>query len=650
MFTFSYPGRMAKAGYAICAAVTSLVIALWIIGPIILEQAYHGNSLSFFNAAITGQNEHPLSDYISMFYGLMVPSTVIIAWVVILLVHMIWHGQANSQFFVDRERADSTSTVNWVIAVLCYSVLILGSIFVLIVLHGNTYLSEMTHDTFVYFDGSHRLNMGQIPHKDFHTPLGAAAYLIPYLGFLLKGSYAGSLELASFLVAVAVTLFVVLLLRGRSSAFFAVLTIAFLSLLAAIPMNVGSPGTRITHAMYYNRWAWAALTLIYITYIVPKTYSNSRLALEALMLAFLITLLFFLKITYFVFALVFLFVLASASHRQRLLAISAGVTSVVLWALIEWRFSVTGPYVEDLRAAIAVSGAVRRGLLAGVVENSIEYLLVITALSILMLKRAVRWPDFLFVAFVGAAGLVILNQNGQSQNIVVILAVLLWGYAVTLRRMEGGESRLPKIDGRDVQFMGVLLVLFIAPQLIFGIRGVFSLSMGVATGGQQSQVATLQGVYIGEGVHIGEGGISYLDKVHAEADPILFFNEVRHRQSQWQGEYVQTINEGVRLLDAQGVRLGKIVTFDLANPFNFLTDGPPPEGDYSWFHKGRNISKTVHVAAPTLFRDVNYIMVPTFPMLYYTTRLLWEIYGEHVTREYVVLATSKCWTLYGRPE
>ena len=150
-------------------------------------------------------------------------------------------------------------------------------------------------------------------------------------------------------------------------------------------------------------------------------------------------------------------------------------------------------------------------------------------------------------------------------------------------------------------------------------------------------------------------GGSYLNKVHAhaEADPILLFNEERVRPTckpLSQGDYVQAINDGVRLLDAQEVRSGKIVNFDLANPFNFLTGGPPPEGDYSWFHEGRNISKTVHVAAPILFRDVNYIMVPTCPKLYYITRLLWEIYGEYVTREYVVLATSKCWTLYGRRE
>src|SRR5262249_34282571 len=133
--------RIAKAGYAFCAAITLIAIALWIIGPIIIAQAYHSNSLPFLNAAIARQNEYPLSEDISACYRIMAPSTVLVAWMVIPLVHMIWRGQADSQTSADRERVDSPNTVSCVIAVSCYSVLILASLFVLIVFQGKTYLS-----------------------------------------------------------------------------------------------------------------------------------------------------------------------------------------------------------------------------------------------------------------------------------------------------------------------------------------------------------------------------------------------------------------------------------------------------------------------------------------------------------------------------
>ena len=153
----------------------------------------------------------------------------------------------------------------WLLYVSGCSGVILASLFFLIVFDGNTYLAVMTNDTFVYFDGIHRLNSGQVPHKDFHTPLGSVAYLVPYFGYRLSGGYGGALELASFLVAAVFTLISIVLLHRRTSVFFGVLTIAFLALLVAVPMNVGTLGNEVTHAMFYNRWGWAALVLVLVT-------------------------------------------------------------------------------------------------------------------------------------------------------------------------------------------------------------------------------------------------------------------------------------------------------------------------------------------------------------------------------------------------
>jgi hypothetical protein len=53
------------------AFVAMAAIISWLIlnslGPVIIEQAYHGNSFSIFNALITGQKDHPLSEYLSDF-------------------------------------------------------------------------------------------------------------------------------------------------------------------------------------------------------------------------------------------------------------------------------------------------------------------------------------------------------------------------------------------------------------------------------------------------------------------------------------------------------------------------------------------------------------------------------------------------------
>ena len=121
----------------------------------------------------------------------------------------------------------------------------------------------------------------------------------------------------------------------------------------------------------------------------------------------------------------------------------------------------------------------------------------------------------------------------------------------------------------------------------------------------------------------------------------------RPHQQLSQDEYTNTINEGLKLLEVYKVHSGKIITFDLANPFNFLTGGQPSEGDYSWFHAGRNISRKAYIPPKYLFQDVNYIMIPVFPMQYDTKKILLELYGKYIDENYLILGENRYWRLYG---
>jgi len=320
------------------------------------------------------------------------------------------------------------------------------------------------------------------------------------------------------------------------------------------------------------------------------------------------------------------------------------VIALIIWALIEWRFTITKQYISDLQSAVVASGAIRSGVLSLLKHNSTQFILALTATYLLYSSRVVRWPDILFVTFVCTAGLLILNQNAQEENIVVILAVLLWSYSKVAKKANGNEAHLGTIAALDVRIMGIFLALFMAPPLINNLVGIRKLTLGLSKGEQLSQVSSLPGVYIDE-------KLSYLDNVRADADPVLLFNELRSTiplQPLSQSEYVETINEGLKLLHASKVSTGKIVTFDLANPFNFLTGGSPSEGDYSWFHARRDISSDSHLPALELFRDVKYIMMPTFPMAYFTKKTLLEIYAKDIDREFVIVAKSKSWTLYSK--
>lgn len=615
----------------------------------VIEGIYYGRSFSFLNKLINAQKEHPLSDYIQQFHVSLVLLSVIVAWFTIPAIHLIHYLKSGAHAFRGVRQDGPKSLRRWAVPVLGYSVLILVSIYFLIVFWGITYLTASAYDTFVYFDGAWRLAMGQVPHKDFHTPLGALSYLLPYWGLVLNGGFAGSIELVSFFVAVAFALISICFLWGRCSAFFSIMTVAYLSLLATVPMYVGYVTDKISLAMFYNRWGWAALTLILISYIRPKTYSTNRLILEAFLLALLLTFLIFLKITYAVIGLMFLPVLAFGTVRQRQLAISAGVITVLMLALVEWAFHITGPYIQDLRLAIGANGAVRFRyfrIFSNNAINATQFLLVLGSLIFLFRSTVLRWADLLFVLFVCAAGLVILDQNTQREDVIVLLAALLWSHAVASATSPSGATPERLARNRGAEITGILLVIFMVPQLMWGLRGISNITSGILPNDLQHRIAGLPGVRIAD-------TRSFLNEVHAGADPTTLFNRLRMRGIGFQlsePDYALTINEGLKLLKDKKAKPGKTITFDLANPFNFLTGGPPARGDYSWFHSRRIISPRSYIPAKDLFRDVDYIMVPTFPMFFSTTHLLLKLYGDYVNRNYLKLGESKSWVLYGRRE
>ena len=107
MIASTYSHRLAKAGYALGATMILLVIGLWIVGPILIEQAFKGNLLPFLSSVVIAQSIHPLSRVMSAFYELMTPATVLIVWIAVLLAHMTWQGQRVAHAFVDRDAAVS---------------------------------------------------------------------------------------------------------------------------------------------------------------------------------------------------------------------------------------------------------------------------------------------------------------------------------------------------------------------------------------------------------------------------------------------------------------------------------------------------------------------------------------------------------------
>ena len=80
----------------------------------------------------------------------------------------------------------------WVAAVLVF----------LLVVRGKTFSLAYVHDLMIFYDGGSRILDGQLPNRDFHTPLGLLAYALPAFGIWAGNSLGPMMPLATSAFAV----------------------------------------------------------------------------------------------------------------------------------------------------------------------------------------------------------------------------------------------------------------------------------------------------------------------------------------------------------------------------------------------------------------------------------------------------------------
>ena len=398
-------------------------------------------------------------------------SAVIATFFLLLAAQWLWVNSEQG----DRDAAGSVTVVDeasvgtktvlltsclvfWLVA--AYFIFIRGS---------NTLLCTMAHDVFVYYDGAYRVSNGQVPHVDFHTPMGAGCYVIPYWGWKIAGRFAGSLEHTSLLVAALLMGVGVRILASRYWLASSVPLLLFLTLLILVPLNIGETPEQISHSMFYNRYGWAGLTLVFLFFVEPTRISKASNWLDALCLGTLLVFLLYLKITYFLVALVFLPLLALKSPYNRRMVFGALGASAVAAGLLEIVYGLHLPYFRDLAMAIQASGASRSAILASLVYNFREFALVAVSVAMVCLFRKESWIYLACIGYIILAGLAIIDQNTHRTGVICLLAALMISLEVLRRKSPTGHrGKLDRSDHRLAPYFILgLVVLFMAQPLVF---------------------------------------------------------------------------------------------------------------------------------------------------------------------------------------
>lgn len=519
---------------------------------------------------------------------------------------------------------------------------------------GRTFGGLYNHDMMVFFDGAHRILSGQIPNRDFHTPMGGLTYLLPAWGLRLGGSLGAMMPVATALFAFGIAPFIFYASASRLPLWAAAIFVVYVAMLIVAPVNPGESSIFPNFAMFYNRFGWATLSTLMLLALPRFEPRFGGIVADAVCVSALLLILFYLKVSYALVGLVFVFGMLLLSHARTfaLYGLGGGLLGVLVIELV-WRGAVG--YFADIADASAVSGAVRgaAGGLVALASHNMQQGSAYAALLVLALVRRTQPLYLLASVYAAVTGLFLINQNAQLSELPTLLpaalvavlgprakskspetggglaVVLLIGVLAAPGALNGAfalmffhrEASAP--DRADVELDGLL-----ASEIPFVSRGAPSSPLAVA-----SPAATLAAAF--------RTGV-------APTETMNILRHVRTRQPVGQAEYLWTVKEGATLLRDDPRLTGPVFTYDMSNPFNALLGRRPPRGDASWWGYGRNFNSDIFMAPEIALADVQVIMDPKDPAELLTARGLRKNYSNYVDKNFVLAQNSAYWLVYRR--
>lgn len=481
-----------------------------------------------------------------------------------------------------------------------------------------TVTAKYVNDLFVFLDGVHRIDQGQVPNRDFHTALGPLNYYLPAVGYWISGTMGGAMPVGLALLVLGFAPLAAWILGSRLRPAIGIPLAAYLVLVLAVPANIGESVAALSFGMFYNRIGWAALGLLFVLYLPPARPGVRTGVADALCATALVLLMIYTKVSYGAVGLAFL-VLLLLDPRQRGWASAAVAMTGVSCFMVElvWRGSAS--HLSDLLLAGRVSGAVATAdRIAEIPLRNLASVSLFSLVAALALWRTRSVRDILFYGFCGGSGLVLIGQNFQVFGIVTLGA----GAAVAAEILARSDHPVAERKARSVTAGVHLLILAL---LLPGI------------------VQTALTLLLHAGLAVSNGGT---------AVPLSRFAEVRLVELWHGGEYpaftryFESIADGAAALKDLEVPPERVLVLDFVSPFAAGLGLRPVQGDSTWHHWSRTVDETHFLDPERLFRDVRVVLEPKWPIEAWTANGMRQLYADHLAENYMLSHESADWKVY----
>jgi hypothetical protein len=517
-----------------------------------------------------------------------------------------------------------------------------------LVIPNASYVETYLNDVFGLTDAAYRTFRGQTPSIDFQSLYGAAIYYPAALGFYLGFTVGGVPGFGHFVTAVPLLLMATLASYRRLPILHSAILILFLFLLIVVPMLIGGTYSELTYGIYYTRHGWAALTVVLLFYLEPRTIRRSDMLLDSIVLSLLLIYLFYNKITFALVALAFVAINSITSrYKMRLSIISLSVFAFVFAAILVFT-EYNSAYLNDISGVVSRNSVVRndyKDILLIISEHLWILLLCFSALTMVYLTGHRTFFDLAFVAGCIISSLAILDQSGGTAGgLPALIAVfLVCGELARRTECHVEESFAPLSRPAciaSISIFGMLLAFASEPMLQAGLA--LGNHLKKTTGDRPATMVNLSGISVGQlpddDMHEILG---HDDAAHA------LFNQLRGSRELNAREYLPLVVEGVGLLESVPHDNHSVITFEHTNPFSVLLRMRPTRYGYPFLWA--NMMKLRDLPDPELyFSDADYVMVPEIPYSRYQLVQLTRAFGMYLEENFSQIKRSPHWRLYAR--
>jgi len=503
-------------------------------------------------------------------------------------------------------------------------------------------------DVFIILDEAWRILCGQIPHTDFHNPIGPLSYSLTALGMK-----AGGLSLAGYVYGNVLFLLVASLWGGavffsRLRPIYAFILTLFVALLSAATRPLGYNPFITSYAMTYNRYGWVLLLIAYIQlFIEPQNKSPNKDRIDAISIGLLLGALFYCKINFFGIAIVGLAFAAILRHPIRNNLLVCLSSFLVVYIGVWLAFDVNpADYMKDVLAAgqaqslehrlrrlatalaynywqIPLAGvvgyllAVPRGrpdnaIWPSALRMSAVYFFILGSALILTASNAVERSD---IPFFFVAGLILLHQAERT-----------WGL-----------NPFAEIKDRNWRYIAPLAIILIFFFSHIALKDMWSIANTL----------------------IGSAPVTTAENKEQRFDSERLSDFLIPASSEWGTAYWQAnevpsaINDGLQLLRRNIGKNDRIIVLALTDPFSFALGLRPLPNIPVWWDLNFSFNRSSHPAYEQLFRESTFVVYPILRAedkgcCQETVEVMLEIYGGPLKKDFAEIGRSDHWVLLKR--